>query len=114
MSMQYKEIIKVVKHENFQKKIFDIFLIFARNIDCRYMLDTPRRGGANKYTQSMFWCINKKIKVYPCRPQFFYINKGFKGVYFSWTCFPDDCDSNSTIYGRKPGVLTNIALDGST
>ena len=34
MSMQYTEIFKVVKNENFQQKFFDIFLIFAQNIDC--------------------------------------------------------------------------------
>ena len=38
MPMQYKEIFKVVKNENFPLKIFDIFLIFAQNIDCGYTL----------------------------------------------------------------------------
>ena len=32
--MQFTEIFKVVKHENFQQQYFDIFLIFAQNIDC--------------------------------------------------------------------------------
>ena len=40
--MQYIEILKVVKNENFHPKIFDIFLIFAQNIDCGYTLE-PRR-----------------------------------------------------------------------
>ena len=35
-------------------KIFDIFLIFAQNIDCGYTLEPPRRGGSNEYLQSMF------------------------------------------------------------
>ena len=43
-----------LKFENFQLKIFDIFLIFAQNIDCGYTLEPPRRGGYNEYTQSMF------------------------------------------------------------
>ena len=36
-------------------------------------------------------CFGAKIrkKVYPCIPQFCYIKVGFKGVYFSWACFPD-------------------------
>ena len=51
---------KVVKNENFQWKIFDIFLIFAQNIDCGYSLEPPRRGGSNEYPQSMFWSKNKK------------------------------------------------------
>ena len=52
--MQYKEIFKVVKNENFPLKNFDIFLIFAQNIDCGYTLEPPRRGGSNVYPQSMF------------------------------------------------------------
>ena len=55
MPMQYIEIFKVVKNENFQWKKFDIFLIFAQNIDCGYTLEPPRRGGSNEYPQSMFW-----------------------------------------------------------
>ena len=30
-------------------KIFDIFHISAQNIDCRYPLEPPRRGGSNEY-----------------------------------------------------------------
>ena len=54
MPMQYKEIFKVVKYENFPLKNIDIFLIFAQNIDCGYTLEPPRRGGSNEYPQSMF------------------------------------------------------------
>ena len=43
------------KIENFQLKIFDIFLIFAQNIDRGYTLEPPRQGGSNEYPQSMFW-----------------------------------------------------------
>ena len=39
MPMQYTWIFKVVKNENFQSKIFDIFLIFAQYIDCGYTLE---------------------------------------------------------------------------
>ena len=70
---------KDVKKENFQKKIFDMFLIFAQNIDCGYKLEPPRRGGSNEYPQSMFWGKNKKKYVYPCIPQFYYIKVGLKG-----------------------------------
>ena len=41
------------KIDNFQTKIFDIFLIFAQNIDCGYTLEPPRDP------QSMFWSKNK-------------------------------------------------------
>ena len=40
------------ENENFHWKIFDIFLIFAQNIDCGYTLEPPRRGGSNEYPQS--------------------------------------------------------------
>ena len=42
------------KNLKFHKKNFDIFLIFAQNINCGYSLEPPRRGGSNVYPQSMF------------------------------------------------------------
>ena len=68
------------KTENFQIKNSDIFLISAQNIDCRYSLEPPRGGGSNEYPQSMFLSRNKKNNAYPCKPQFYYIKGGFKGV----------------------------------
>ena len=59
-----------LKIETFQLKIFDIFLIFAQNIDCGYTLEPPRRGGSNEYPQSMFWRKNKKIRYTPAYPSF--------------------------------------------
>ena len=41
------------------------------------------RGGSNEYLQSMFWA-EKKNNVYPCKPQFYYIKVGFKGVKFTY------------------------------
>ena len=67
------------KTENFQTKSFDIFHIPAQNIDCGYSLEPPPRGGSNEYPQSMFLGRNKKNNVYPCKPQFYYIEVGFKG-----------------------------------
>ena len=57
-----------------------IFHISAQNIDCGYSLEPPRRGGSNEYPQSMFLIRNQKNNVYPCKPQFYYIKVGFKGV----------------------------------
>ena len=62
------------------KKKSDIFHISAQNIDCGYSLEPPRRGGSNEYPQSMFLSRNKKNNAYPCKPQFYYIKVGFKGV----------------------------------
>ena len=56
-----------------------IFHISAQNIDCGYSLEPPDRGGFNEYPQSMFSSKNKKNKVYPCKPNFYYIKVGFKG-----------------------------------
>ena len=49
-----KQSFLALKIENFQLKSFDIFLIFAQNIDCGYSLEPPRQGGSNVYPQSMF------------------------------------------------------------
>ena len=58
------------KIDNFQRNNFDIFLIFAHNIDCGYTLEPPRRGGSNEYPQSMFWSKNKKNRYTPAYPSF--------------------------------------------
>ena len=42
MSVQYTAIFHGCKNDNFQMKIFDIFLIFAQNIDCGYTLEPPQ------------------------------------------------------------------------
>ena len=78
----YSNILKILppKNENFQIKKSDIFLITAQNIDCEYSLEPPRRGGSNEYRQSMFLSRNKNNIVYPCKPQFYSIKVGFKGV----------------------------------
>ena len=59
------------KKENFQMKN-SIIRISAQNIDCGYSLEL--------YPQSMFSSRNKKNNVYPCKPQFYCIKVGFKGV----------------------------------
>ena len=59
------------KTEKFEIKNSKFFHISAQNIDCRYSLEPPRRGGSNEYPQSMFLSRNKKNNVYPCKPQFY-------------------------------------------
>ena len=65
----YKDFL-ALKIENFRLKIFNIFLIFAQNIDCGFTLEPPRRGGSNEYPQSMFWSKNKKNRYTPAYPSF--------------------------------------------
>ena len=60
--------------------IFWIFHISAQNIDFGYSLEPPCQGGSNEYPQSMFLSRNKKNNVYPCKPHFYYIKVGLKGV----------------------------------
>ena len=78
----YSNILKILqqKKEFFQIKNSEIFHIPAQNIDCGYSLEPPRRGGSNGYPQSMFLSRNKKNNVYPCKPKFYNIKEGFKGV----------------------------------
>ena len=83
--MQYTAIFHGRKNVHFQMTIFNIFLIFAQNIDCGYTLEPPH---SNEYPQSMFWSKNKEI-VYPGKPQFYYIKVGCKGVFVTRTCFLD-------------------------
>ena len=68
------------RNRKFSHKKTDIFHISAQNIDCGFSLEPPRRGGSNEYPQSMFLSRNKKNNVYLCKPQFYYIKVGFKGV----------------------------------
>ena len=65
----YRDFFSPEKNENFIRN-FDIFLIFAQNIDCGYTLEPPRRGGSNEYPQSMFWSKNKKNRYTPAYPSF--------------------------------------------
>ena len=92
----YSNILKILptKNENFQIKNPDIYYTSAQNIDCGYSVEPPRRskidcgcsleplrrGGSNEYPQSMFWAEIRKNNAYPCKPQFYYIKVGFKGV----------------------------------
>ena len=78
----YLNILKILppKKENFQIKNSDIFHISAQTIDCGYSLEPPRRGGSNEYPQYMLLSRSKKNNVYPCKPQFYNIKVGFKGI----------------------------------
>ena len=58
LPMQYTEFVSAIKIENFTRIKEDIFKMFAKNIDCGYMLEPPCRGGSNEYPQSMFWSKN--------------------------------------------------------
>ena len=97
------------KNENFQMKNSGSFHNSAQNIDCGYSLEPPRCGGSNVYPQSMFLSRNKKINVYPCKPQFYGIKVGFKGVKTIKACFRDGFLSClSGFFFRRHVVCTNV------
>ena len=77
---KYIENFTTKKTWKFSDKKSDIFHISAQNIDCGYSLEPLRQGGSNEYPQSMFLSRNKKNNVNPCKPQFYCIKVGFKGV----------------------------------
>ena len=78
----YSNILKISppKTWKFSDKNSDIFLISVQNIDGGYSLEPPRRGGSIEYPRSMILSRNKKNNVYPCKPQFYYMKVGFKGI----------------------------------
>ena len=83
-----KRKLSALKIENFIRKALIVFLFL---LDCAWVhIRTPHRSGSNEYPQSMFGSKTKKNRYAPAFPSFFYIKVGYVGVYFSWTCFPDD------------------------
>ena len=81
----YSNILKILPPNNKKFQIKNlIFLYFCSKHGLWYSLESPRRGGSNEYPQSMFLSRNKRNNVYPCKPQFYYIKVGFKGVKFNY------------------------------
>ena len=80
-------ICNITHHENIQLYLYNFdplkpwglqgytlfFLFLLNNIHCGYSLEPPRRGGSNKYQQSMFWAEIWKIL------EFFFWNFSFFG-----------------------------------
>ena len=101
--------LEIVTIEYFHQKKIDIFNIFAQNIDHGYMFELPRRGGSNKYQQSMVWTKNKKNRI-PLYTQVFLYKSG---VYIAWTCFPDgNCLANVVLISinNKPFYVVMIII----
>ena len=68
--MQYTAIFHGHKKVDFLMKNCDIFLNFAQNIDCGYLLEPPDCGGSNEYPQSMFMSKSWNIMNAPVIPSF--------------------------------------------
>ena len=80
----YLNILKILPPKKFSNKNSIIFHISAQNIYCGYSLESPRRV-PTIYVLSR----NKKNNVYPCKPQFYNMKVGFKGVKIMQACFRD-------------------------
>ena len=70
--------------------MFDIFLIFAQNIHCGYMLERLAEAILTSTHNVCFGLKIRKLGLPLQTPVFFYIKVGFTGVYISRTCFPDE------------------------
>ena len=91
----YSKILKIPspKTESFQIKVLIFFFsYFCSKHRLRYSCEPPGRGGSNEYPYSMFLSRNKKNNIYPCKPQFYCIKVGFKGVKNILACFRDVSD----------------------
>ena len=112
MPMQYIENFLVAKIEIFIRNVLIFFLFLLQNIDCGYSLEPPRRGvlTSNRLAEAVltsthnlcFGAKIRKISIYPCIPQFYYIKVGYEGVYITRTCFPDVMDCPIIIIWVSP------------
>ena len=96
-------------HQKLYIKNSDILHISAQNIDCGYSLEPPQRGSSNEYPQSMFLSRNKKNNVFSCKPQFYNIKVGFKGVKIVQACFCDEFTNRVA----NSGYLDQTAVEQS-
>ena len=63
-----------------EKLITEKLKIFRQKIQIFFIFLLKTNIVGTQYPQSMFLSRNKKNNVYPCKPQFYYIKVGFKGV----------------------------------
>ena len=79
----YSNILKIFppKNENFQIKILIFFSYFCSKHRLWVLVRTASPGEA-VLTSTHNLCFEQKLEnnVYPCKPQFYYIKVGFKGV----------------------------------
>ena len=71
-------------------KILIFFNSYTLNLDCGYMLGRFQEAVLTSTHNLSFGSEIREIDIYPCKPQFYCIKAGFKGVYISRICFPDE------------------------
>ena len=83
--------IKISAHDSLRKHAYSNILKISPPNKWKFSDKTIRWGGSNEYSQSMFLTRNKKIDVYPCKPQFYFRgSKLYRRVfvmlqYINWT-----------------------------
>ena len=68
------------KNLKFSDKKFWYFSYFCSKHRLLVLVRISTPGGSNEYPQYIVLNRNKKSNVYPCKPQFYNIKVGFKGV----------------------------------
>ena len=89
-----------IKKWKFSDKNSDIFSYFCWKHNLWVLVRTASTKRLNEYrldeavltsTHNLcFWAEIRKIMYIPCKPQFYYIKVGFKGVKIILACFRDD------------------------
>ena len=83
MSVQYTAIFHGCKNGNFHMKKCEIFLNFC----------SKHRSLVLTSTHDLCFRAIIRQNVYPCKPQFYYIKVGCKGVFITRTCLNDgECE----------------------
>ena len=89
--MQYSAIFSAVKIKKHNEKRLNFkYFFFVQNIECGYVL-----------TSTHYLCIGSTVRNIGIHVHLYtpvYIKLGFKGVYISWTRYPDDIHVNSFLF----------------
>ena len=100
-SMQYTDFVHVTNIK-FHPKHFNIFDLFAQNINRGCRLEPPRRGGFKEYPKSMFWIKNKKNRYTLVNPSFNISKWGLRGYTLHGHVSPKACLNMEKWMGQPP------------
>ena len=93
MSMQYELISKSGKNDIFRCKSVTFFLFLLKDRLWVLVRTASTRRFYNEAvltsTHNLCFKVKNKKNEYPCKPQFYYIKVGCKGVFISRTCLHD-------------------------
>ena len=90
LPMQYTEIFSAVKIKKNHQTNVVIFKCFAQIIDCGYSLELEPTEAVLPSAHNLYFGSKIRKTCIPLQTPVFYIKVGFKGIYISRTCFPDE------------------------